>query len=117
MALEGSAYAVAIREVWPALRLEFLARLRQLAVDPQIIDQVPLELRRVYVLCLAPDNYWLQWLPLSARGRTVSASTWTAFHQLMTAFEQRGILIGFATVSGGPDGGMAVRRLKGFPLG
>jgi len=115
MVLEALAYSVAIRENWKVFREDlriFLDSMSQPADVPQALTTVRL-------VGLAPDRYWLQWVPLTARGHAVSAGAWEAFRELLAAIEGEGLQVSFATIRGRVDRWrqMQARVLNQFPLG
>ena len=117
MALEAASYAIALRKNWSTFRLEWIDRLRALKLSDQVIESVPEELRTVPLVAAAPASFWIDWIPITAKGRTVSLETWGSFKILLELLRQKGLPISFVSISGS-DGNfdeLGVQPLR-FPL-
>lgn len=118
MVLEAAAYAVALQENWRLFRPEWIARLTALDVPDQVIRGVPDQsLQTVPIVAAAPASFWIDWLPVTTKGATVTRETWESFRSLLTAFRSAGLPTSFVSVSGNEldAEGLAVQPLIGFP--
>lgn len=118
MILEAAAYALALRKNWGRFRDEFVQRLDTLEVSESTVVGVPRELREVRLVGAAPASYWIDWLPVTAKGLSVTADAWRAFAQLLHRFEEAGLPVSFASLSGDistPES-LAAQPLERFPL-
>ena len=115
MVLEAAAYAVALRVNWENVRQEFKSRLNELDLPA---DQVPDSLGEVRLVGVAPASYWIDWLPVTAKGRQVESKTWSSFSSLLTALSNEGYPTSFLSLSGDLDAPdtLAAQPLKVFPL-
>jgi hypothetical protein len=118
MVLEAAAYAIALRKNWDHFRPEWVARLRELDFPVQVITQIPLKLDRVPLVAAAPASFWIEWLPVTEKGRTVTRETWESFRLLLSEFETENLPVSFVSISGHDQNidGLAVQPLVGFPL-
>ncbi len=116
--LEAAAYAVALRANWSNFREEFVDRLTQLPVSREVISGIPDELHEVRLVGAAPAGYWLDWLPVTEKGRTISNSTWQSFSSLLDALGKAGFPTSFVSLSGDSDqpDTLAAQPLVKFPL-
>lgn len=116
--LEAAAYAVALRANWSNFREEYVDRLTQLTVSHEVIDGIPDELHEVRLVGAAPAGYWLDWLPVTEKGRTISNSTWQSFSSLLDALGSAGLPTSFVSLSGDSDQPdmLAAQPLEHFPL-
>jgi hypothetical protein len=115
MLLEASAYAQVIRQNWNHFQDNLANHLKQFykwIPIPNNIDQIRL-------VGVAPEAYWLQWVPVSNQGVTVSRESWEAFRTLLLAFNEKNLQVSFVSLSGSVRNWRALmaRHLKGFPLG
>lgn len=117
MVLEAAAYAVALRKNWELFRREWIARLNMLDVPSRIIDQVPETLELVPLVSAAPASFWIDWLPVTEKGLTVSRETWLSFKSLLEALESENLPVSFVSISGHDQrvDGLAVQPLR-FPV-
>ncbi len=117
MVLEAAAYAIAIQKNWNNFRGEFIECLKSLSVSDKIIEKVPVELKQVPLVCAAPASFWIDWLPVTAKGKKVSKDTWTAFSTLLNAFS-KDYPISFVSISGdiAIPGSLAAQPLESFPI-
>lgn len=118
MLVEAGAYAVALRKNWASqFRTEWIARLRELGVLETVIDAVPETLSTVPLVAAAPASYWIDWLAVTEKGRTVSRETWLSFQALLGEFERASLPVSFVSISGteGDDSNLAAQPLVGFP--
>ena len=115
MVLEAAAYAVALRVNWENVSQEFKSRLNELDLPA---DQVPDSLAKVRLVGVAPASYWIDWLPVTAKGRRVKSKTWGSFSSLLTALSNEGYPTSFLSLSGDLDAPdtLAAQPLKVFPL-
>lgn len=118
MVLEAAAYAIALRKNWDHFRPEWVARLGELDLPVQVITQIPLKLERVPLVAAAPASFWIDWLPVTEKGRTVTCETWRSFRLLITEFEKENLPVAFVSISGHDLNvdGLAIQPLVGFPL-
>ena len=118
MVLEAASYAIALRKNWDHFRPEWIARLSELGLSDQVTDQVPLTLERVGLVAAAPASFWIDWLPVTEKGRTVAIETWESFRALLRDFEKANLPVSFVSISGHDQNinGLAVQPLVGFPL-
>ncbi len=118
MVLEAAAYAIALRKNWDhRFRKEWIARLIQLKLPDYVIQNVPDRLNRVPLVAVAPASFWIELLPVSARGKTVTRETWASFQALLVEFEKTTLPVSFVSLSGNElnPGGLVVQPLVGFP--
>jgi hypothetical protein len=117
MVLEAAAYAVALRKNWEKFRPEFIERLKQLDVAENTIDKVPETLTKVTLVCAAPAGFWIDWLPVTAKGN-IALSSWQGFNCLLKAFENAKLPVTFVSISGDvcTPGSLAAQPLSNFPL-
>lgn len=118
MVLEAAAYAIALRRNWKQFRREFVQQLKTLGLPQKTIASVPGKLSTVRLVGLAPASYWIDWLPITAKGLTVTADAWRAFAELLKRFEEARLPVSFASLSGDIDDpkSLAVQPLERFPL-
>lgn len=118
MVLEAAAYAIALRKNWDHFRPEWVARLGELDLPVEVIAQVPLKLERIPLVAAAPASFWIDWLPVTEKGRTVTRETWESFRTLLTEFEKENLPVTFVSISSHDQytAGLAVQPLVGFPL-
>jgi hypothetical protein len=118
MVLEAASYAVCLRCNWATFRPEFVRRLRELGVEERVADSVPEQLKTVRIVGTAPAAYWIDWLPVTAKGRTVEDAAWQAFERLLGSLKKAGLLASFVSISGDVDvpGSLAAQPLKRFPI-
>ena len=76
-------------------------------------------MNKIRLVGVAPEAYWLQWVPISNQGVTISRESWEAFRTLLVAFNERNLQVSFVSLSGSVRNwrGLMARHLKGFPLG
>jgi len=112
--LEAAAYALALRVNWKYFKVEFSQRLGELGRP----NKVPESLKTVHLVGAAPASYWMDWLPVTAKGRTVKSKTWEQFSSLLTALKGVGLPTSFVSISGDSDqhGKLAAQPLVHFPL-
>jgi len=118
MVLEAAAYAIALRKNWGRFRPEFVQRLKTLELPDSTIAGVPQELSTVRLVGLAPASYWIDWLPVTAKGLKVTPDAWRAFADLLAKFDQAGLPVSFASLSGDIESpeSLAAQPLERFPL-
>lgn len=118
MILESAAYAVALRKNWPRFRPEWIAHLTKIGVSDQIVSCVPAVLETVPLVAVAPASFWIDWLPVTAKGMRVTREAWVEFRALLEELEKAKLPVSFVSVSGHDqnDAGLAVQPLIGFPL-
>lgn len=118
MVLEAAAYAIALRKNWPRFKPEWTNRLMQLGVSKTIVSRIPEKLETVPLVAAAPASFWMDWLPVTERGRTVTSESWRSFRSLLDQFNNEKLPVSFVSISGHKDdkNGFAVQPLVGFPL-
>lgn len=118
MVLEAAAYAVALRANWENFRQEFRSRLEEFPLPDQHIKSLPDSLATVRLVGVAPASYWIDWLPVTAKGRTVSSETWSSFSRLLNELSNHGLPTSFVSLSGEPDNSdsLSAQPLEVFPL-
>ncbi len=118
MLLEAAAYAVALRKNWKRFREEWIARLTALDISKSISSQVPQELTTVPLVAAAPASFWIDWLPVTKKGSTVSKDTWKSFKALLDELAKEKLPVSFVSISGNYQdiNGLAVQPLVDFPL-
>jgi len=118
MVLEAAAYAIALRRNWRGFRPEFVQQLRTLALPESTVARVPRKLSTVRLVGAAPASYWIDWLPVTAKGLTVTADAWRAFAGLLAKFAEAGLPVSFASLSGDIESpeSLAAQPLERFPL-
>lgn len=117
MVLESAAYAVALRKNWNAFRPEWINRLKMLEVPPELIERVPSTLELVPLVAAAPASFWIDWLPVTEKGLTVTGETWLSFKSLLAELTVMNLPVSFVSISGHDErvDGLAVQPLK-FPV-
>ncbi len=117
MVLEAAAYAISLRKNWERFLPEFCRRLESLEVQSALIERLPKTLTKVQLVGVAPAAYWLDWLPVTEKGRTVSDDAWKAFRKLTDRLGDEGLSVSFVSVSGDIDrpGSLAAQPLTVFP--
>lgn len=98
MLLEAASYAIAVQENWEVFRPELEVRLEQLQQPIDLPEKPAFQLVGV-----APAAYWIDWLPLTAKGKTVERQTWESFFSLVDKFKDEGFPISFVSLSGDPN--------------
>lgn len=117
MVLEAAAYAIALRKNWNHFRTAWIARLQELELPDQVIDQVPSRLSKVPLVAAAPASFWIDWLRVTNKGLTVTVEAWESFHKLLSEFRRAQLPVSFVSISGHDQNvdGLAVQPLVGFP--
>lgn len=104
MVLESMAYAIAIREDWTHFRKELVTRLDVLSVSKKLIDKIPIsQPAKIRLVGVAPAAYWLDWLPLTEKGKSVTAGQWASFLRLLEKLDTAGYPASFLSLSGEPS--------------
>jgi hypothetical protein len=118
MVLDAAAYAVALRKNWQRFRPEWIHHLTKTGMSDQVVSHVPEVLEAVPLVAAAPASFWIDWLPVTAKGRTVTGETWLSFQALLTEMEKAKLPVSFVSISGHDqnDAGLAAQPLIGFPL-
>jgi len=118
MVLEAAAYAIALRRNWERFRPEFIEQLKRLDLQESTIARVPQTLSTVRLVGAAPAGYWIDWLPITAKGLTVTVDAWRAFAELLKKFDEANLPVSFASLSGDIENpeSIAVQPLEEFPL-
>jgi hypothetical protein len=118
MILEAAAYAAALRRNWDVFRRDWVDRLRELNVPESVISKVPGKLDTVPLVAAAPASFWIDWLPVTEKGMTVSPETWKWFKALLDEMRRAGLPASFVSISGfdGLSTELAVQPLVGFPI-
>lgn len=117
MVLEAAAYAVALRKNWPLFRKEWADHLTSLGLSEQVLSRIPASLETVPLVAAAPASFWLDWLPVTEKGRTVTRETWLSFQSLLTKLQAAKLPVKFVSISGHDHDvdGIAVQPLA-FPF-
>lgn len=117
MVLEAAAYSIALRKNWDHFRPAWIGRLQQLGFSDQVIAHVPLKLTKVPMVAAAPASFWIDWLPVTEKGQTVTVETWESFRKLLSEFNSAQLPVSFVSISGHDQNvdGLAVQPLVGFP--
>ena len=117
MILEAAAYAVALRKNWDTFRPEWIDRLQSLDFAATVIERVPTTLDLVPLVAAAPASFWIDWLPVTGKGRSVSRESWLCFKSLLDELESNNLPVSFVSISGhdGRIDGLAVQPLQ-FPI-
>lgn len=118
MVLEAATYAIAIRKNWNhGFRDEWLKRLQDIDFERRVIEQLPERIEEIRLVAAAPASYWIDWLPVTDKGRTVSRETWESFRLLLAEFANLHLPVSFVSISGHDQNpnGLAVQPLS-FPL-
>ena len=103
MVLESMAYAIAIREDWAHFRKELVSRLEVLTLGKKLIDSIPISQPvKIRLVGVAPAAYWLDWLPLTDKGKSVAAEEWKSFLRLLEKVKTAGFPTSFLSLSGEP---------------
>lgn len=118
MVLEAATYAIALRKNWERFRSEWLDRLMEIGVSDQILTRIPEVLEAVSLVAAAPASFWIDWLPITEKGRTIRRETWVSFQALLVELEKAKLPVSFVSISGFDQDvtGLAVQPLPGFPL-
>lgn len=118
MVLEAAAYGVALRKNWTRFRVEWVDRLTKLGVSEQIIRRVPDRLDTVPLVAAAPASFWIDWLPVTTKGRTVNHGAWQSFRHLIQELGKAQLPVSFVSITGheGDRDGMAAQPFEFFPL-
>jgi hypothetical protein len=115
--LEAAAYAVALRHNWRTFQPQLVHYLQTINFQPEIISKMPSQLSTVRLVGIAPVEYWVDWLPITPKGKEVTPSAWEAFRGLLDAFQRENLPTSFVSVDGDPMRPMDLkgRLLKGYP--
>jgi hypothetical protein len=116
--LEAASYAICVRCNWETFRPEFMQRLKKLGIEDRVADRVPQQLRTVRIVGVAPAAYWIDWLPVTAKGLTIKGEAWQAFESLLDGLGKADLPVSFVSISGDVDvpGSLAAQPLKRFPI-
>ena len=94
MLVQATAYGVAVRKAWPScLRAEWAEALK----IP--LDSLPEELERCELVCVAPAEYWENWVGDSPLARTVSSDAWAAIAELRQSLAKSGYTSSFVRLN------------------
>jgi len=117
MVLEAAAYAIALRKNWEKFREEWIDHLTMVGISEEVVSQVPSSLTKVPLVAVAPASFWIDWLPVTEKGKTVTPETWKAFQRLLDGFSGKDMPVSFVSISGHDQNvdGLAVQPLVGFP--
>jgi hypothetical protein len=112
MMLEGLAYAVALKK-----SDEFWIEWKQLL---KVLKMPSCNGKHVSVICAAPASFWIDWLPITDKGKEFDETARGQFQELIKTVQegQDGIAVNFASVSGCEHDpkGMAIQWLEPFPM-
>ncbi len=101
MILEGAAYAVSLRMNWMNFRPEWITRLIACQVPQEVIDMVPQQLKIVPVVAAAPASFWIEWMPITSKGRNeLNPGVWQKFQQLLAGLARKDLPVKFLSISG-----------------
>jgi len=96
MLLQAAAYAVSIQNAWrPKFRSDWLKALKHVGIS--IPDsQIPEELKKCQLVCLAPSAFWQKWTGADTR---IGDEAWLRFAELVSALEtMHGLSVEFAAL-------------------
>lgn len=115
--LEAAAYGVALRRNWDGFRPEWITRLREIGVDEKTIERVPQILERVPLVAAAPASFWIDWLPVTAKGKEFGQEARSSFQRLLHELDNQLLPVSFVSISGHDQDveGLAVQPLD-FPF-
>jgi hypothetical protein len=98
--MEAAAYAIAIKKNWEiGFRNELIQQLRFLNVFEKI-DTIPEKITKIRLVGAAPASYWLDWMPTTEKGKTVTSETWGDFSTLITELGEKGFPVSFVSING-----------------
>ena len=110
MLLQGVAYAVSLQVAWKSstsgLRDEWISAL---GIE-EISQDLPVELERMPIICLAPLEYWEYWQ------KQMTAGARDAIERLCERLRKRGYAIEFAVVQDEPQVQYHVTRINPYTL-
>ncbi len=117
MVLEAAAYAVALRKNWRRFREEWVDHLAGLGTPGRTLGGIPAQLTTVPLVAAAPASFWIDWLPVTKKGRKVGPETWQSFRSLLAELSRVGLPVTFVSISGndGDEARLALQPLVGFP--
>lgn len=117
MVLEAAVYAIALRKNWERFRPEWIDRLNEISFSDQIVASIPEVLITVPLVAAAPASFWIDWLPVTEKGRKIDRETWASFQGLLVELENAKLPVSFVSISGTDRDveGLAVQPLA-FPL-
>ena len=118
MVLEAASYAIAIRKNWPHFRNAWIDRLRAIGITEDVISQIPTNLSGLPLVAAAPASFWIDWLPVTAKGRNkVGRNAWEAFASFLDQLSRSGFPAVFISISGNEKdvSGLAIQPLDQFP--
>ena len=117
MVLEAASYGIALRVNWTQFREQWIERLKALSVPAAIVDGVPETLETVPLVAAAPAAFWIDWLPVTPKGKTVSQESWQYFDMLLNEMDKHGLPVSFVSICGhdGAAENLAVQPLEHFP--
>ncbi len=116
MLLEAAAYAVSLRKNWnERFREEWTAHLTDLKVPESTINQIPSELTTVPLVAAAPAAFWMEWLPFTAKGRSMGG--YEEFCRLVDELGKQELPVSFVSISGEASfpSTLAVQPLEALP--
>lgn len=115
--IEAAAYAVSLQSNWAVFKRELDELQKSLGKELPfaILPEVP----QVQLVGAAPASYWLDWLPVTAKGRSnaLTSDDWQHFSNLLDALQDVGLPVSFVSMSGDPSDPqkLAAQPLVGFP--
>jgi hypothetical protein len=118
MVMEAAAYAIALRKNWPAFRSEWIYHLKILRIPDKVIAKVPTDLHLVPLVVAAPASFWLDWLPVTEKGRSIPPDAWQSFAALLVELQNADLPVSFVSVSGHDVEieGLGVQAIDIFPF-
>lgn len=114
MLLEAAAYAQVIRKNWKRFREDLAAHLQK--TNPKI--PCPSDPQKIRLVGVAPECYWLQWMPVSDQGATIRHEAWDAFRRLLNVLrDQQNLPTSFVSLHGSVKNwrSLTAKCLKNFP--
>jgi hypothetical protein len=110
MILEAAGYAVALRKNWNHFSSEWVSSL-ELSSDATTVPD------NFHLIAAAPAGFWLEWSPMTARGRNkLPSGVWDALRGLCNSLKNHGYPVHFVSLSGSPEkpSTLAVQPLELF---
>lgn len=99
MVLEAAAYAVAVRKNWKQIREQIRIRLEERDIDkPNLPDSIAD--KDLPLVAIAPAAFWMDWLPVTGKGRSLSRESWVSFQGLLNKLSEHHYPVKFLSISG-----------------
>ena len=89
MLIQAAAYAVALRKAWQdgIFGSEWTSKIRKYGFE---LNHLSTKLVVVPLVCLAPTEFWQNWIGRTKRAKRVEPDDWHAFMELLAGFAVRG---------------------------